>query len=243
MIRFTPCFLYVIFSVILSSSCSSPSFSKRIHAQNEDQSSIVRDKIDKTQLRTPEDALKVLQEGNQRFFKNRTISLPKANEFSEEDSPFAAVLSCSETKNSPEVLFDQNVNDLFSVRVSGNILNQDVLGSLEYATHVKGAKLIVVMGHTGCGNVEGACKDIRLGNMGHITSEVRSALYAVKKIKKDFNSNDKEHQDLLSEESVKKTVQSISTKSDVIRSLVSFGKVKVVGAMLNSETGEVRFLF
>jgi carbonic anhydrase len=155
--------------------------------------------------------------------------------------PYAVVLSCLDSRIPPEIVFDQGIGDLFVARVAGNIENQDILGSLEFATQVKGSKLIVVLGHTSCGAVEGACQEVKMGNLTGLLSEIEPAVKKVSKSHPDLHKNSKEFVEHVSDENVKRTVKDLIRRSDIIQNLVKEGKLKVVGAKYDVATGKVSF--
>src|ERR1700744_6028399 len=128
---------------------------------------------------TPELALQILKEGNERFVSNIKINrnlLKQVNATSTGQFPFAAILSCIDSRTSAELIFDQGLGDIFSIRIAGNILNEDILGSMEFACKIAGSKLVVVLGHTKCGAIEGACNNIVLGNVTALLSKIKPAI-------------------------------------------------------------------
>ena len=133
---------------------------------------------------TPERALDILVEGNKRFVSNLRFNrnlLQQVNETSEAQYPFAIVLSCIDSRTSSELVFDQGLGDIFSVRIAGNVLNEDILGSMEFACQVAGSKLVVVLGHTKCGAIKGACNHVKLGHLTGLLSKISPALYEMEK--------------------------------------------------------------
>ena len=132
---------------------------------------------------TPLMALDILKEGNKRFINNLKANrnlLQQANETSDGQHPFAVILSCIDSRTSAELIFDQGLGDVFSVRIAGNILNEDILGSMEFATKVVGSKIIVVLGHTKCGAVKGACDHVEMGNLTTLLNKIQPAVYEEK---------------------------------------------------------------
>src|SRR5215217_5161070 len=128
---------------------------------------------------TPDMAINILQEGNQRFIKNLKANrnlLQQVNETADGQFPFATILSCIDSRTSAELIFDQGLGDIFSIRIAGNILNDDILGSMEFACRIAGSKLIVVLGHTECGAIEGACNNIKLGNITTLLKKIKPAI-------------------------------------------------------------------
>src|SRR5688500_14495 len=129
---------------------------------------------------TPQQALDILKEGNKRFIQNLKVNrnlLEQVNETREGQWPFAVILSCIDSRTSSELIFDQGLGDIFSIRIAGNIVNTDIIGSVEYACKVAGSKLIVVLGHTQCGAIKGACDHLEMGNLTELLSKIQPAVY------------------------------------------------------------------
>jgi carbonic anhydrase len=196
---------------------------------------------------TADGAIKKLQDGNRRFLennmRNRDYVLQARKTATEGQAPFVVILSCMDSRGSPEILFDQGIGDIFSLRVAGNVINRDILASLEYATKVIGSKLIVVMGHTQCGAVEAACKGVQLGNITALLSQIKPAVTQVKGSQGSRASNcDPEMVDMIAKQNVINVVQAIPEESELISDLLQQKKVKIIGAMHNLKTGKVDFL-
>ena len=141
---------------------------------------------------TPRMALEILKEGNNRFLKNYKENrnlLQQVNDTRDGQWPFATILSCIDSRTSAELIFDQGLGDIFSVRIAGNIVNTDILGSMEFACKVAGSRLIVVLGHTKCGAVKGACDHVEMGNLTELLSKLQPAVYQEKETKNDRNSS------------------------------------------------------
>lgn len=195
---------------------------------------------------TPRMALEILKEGNTRFIQNLKANrnlLQQANDTSEGQWPFAIVLSCIDSRTSAELIFDQGLGDIFSVRIAGNIVNTDILGSMEFACKVAGSKLIVVLGHTKCGAVKGACDHVEMGNLTELLSKLQPSVYAERETK-DFekrNSENKIFVENVASINVRRSVKSIIERSFIIEQMVEKGEIGVVGAMHNIETGKVEF--
>ena len=139
---------------------------------------------------TPRMALEILKEGNNRFLKNYKENrnlLQQVNDTRDGQWPFATILSCIDSRTSAELIFDQGLGDIFSVRIAGNIVNTDILGSMEFACKVAGSKLIVVLGHTKCGAVKGACDHVEMGNLTELLSKLQPAVYQEKETKNEIN--------------------------------------------------------
>jgi carbonic anhydrase len=156
--------------------------------------------------------------------------------------PFAVVLGRIDSRVPPELVFDQGIGDIFSPRIAGNFVNIDILGSMEFATAVAGSKAIVVLGHTECGAVKGACDNVELGNLTQTLSNISPAVYSVKNIAGERSSKNAAFVDAVAHSNVRLTVDNIIERSAVIRDLVEKGELMVVGAMHDVATGEVTFL-
>ena len=188
----------------------------------------------------PAEALEKLKEGNGRFLAGASPrdlrSQVKATASGQ--YPFAAVLSCMDSRVPPEMVFDQGIGDLFVVRVAGNVVDTDDLGSLEYATKVVGSKLILVMGHTSCGAVKGAIEDVKLGNLTFLLEKIRPVVNAAG----PGDVKDAAYVDRVAQANVRQTIREIREKSPVIRELTDSGKIGLAGAMYDVATGKVTFL-
>ncbi len=194
----------------------------------------------------PRKALEILQNGNSRFVNNLKANrnlLEQVNETSEGQWPFAIVLSCIDSRTSAELIFDQGLGDIFSVRIAGNIVNTDILGSMEFACKVAGSKLIVVLGHTKCGAVKGACDHVEMGNLTELLSKLQPAVYAERETQDNDKRNSKNPAfvENVSAINVRRTVKSIIERSFIIEQMVENGEIGVVGAMYDVETGKVEF--
>ncbi len=188
---------------------------------------------------TPETALTVLKEGNQRFIKNLKTQrnhLDLVEDTSGGQYPFAVVLSCIDSRVPAELVFDQGIGDIFSVRIAGNIVNEDILGSIEYGCAVAGSKILTVMGHTKCGAVTAACQNVELGNITALLSKVKPAIATVKSEKGSVEV------EAVAIENVRQSIKEIKEKSSILADLEKEGKIKIVGAIYNVDNGEVTFL-
>lgn len=193
---------------------------------------------------TPRKALEILQEGNDRFIKNLKANrnlLQQANETRDGQWPIATILSCIDSRTSAELIFDQGLGDVFSVRIAGNIVNTDILGSMEFACKVAGSKLIIVLGHTKCGAVKGACDHVEMGNLTELLSKLQPAVYQEKTTKTDRTSANAPFVENVSKINVKRSVKSIIERSFILEQMVENGDIGIVGAMHNIETGKVTF--
>ena len=195
---------------------------------------------------TPELSLDYLKEGNIRFQNNLRANrnlLEQVNDTREGQFPFATILSCIDSRVSAELVFDQGLGDIFSVRIAGNFVNQDILGSMEFACKLAGTKLIVVLGHTACGAVKGACDDAKLGNLTGMLAKIKPAVAAVSEPQDASlrNSSNSEFVDNVSAKNVQLTIDRIIEESEVLAEMQSNGAIKIIGAMYNIEKGEVTF--
>ncbi len=193
---------------------------------------------------TPLMALELLQEGNKRFVNNLKVNrnlLQQANETSDGQHPFAVILSCIDSRTSAELIFDQGLGDIFSVRIAGNIINEDILGSMEFGCKVAGSKIIVVLGHTKCGAVKGACDHVEMGNLTALLSKIRPAVDDEETITQNRNSNNAEFVEKVSVINVKRTVKSILQRSPILKEMIEKGELGIVGGTHDITTGQVSF--
>lgn len=189
-------------------------------------------------INTPDEALAELKSGNQRFMDGKMINTNYKEEIQETKDgqhPHSVVLSCIDSRVPPEIIFDQGIGHIFDARVAGNIIDPNELGSLEFATEVKHSKLIVVLGHSKCGAIEGAVNNVQLGNLTQLLSQIKPAIVG-----------DTAHKDQMLEQTtirnVQLTIANILNQSPIISALVKEGKVKIVGAYYDIATGKVNFL-
>ena len=192
---------------------------------------------------TPDNALQLLKDGNQRFVTSMSEirnSMIEVKNSSTGQYPYAVLLSCMDSRVAPETLFDQGIGDIFINRVAGNISNDDMLGGMEYGCAVVGAKLILVLGHTECGAVKGAIDGAELGNLTGLLNKIDPAVDATK-YDGSRTSKDTEFVELVTEENVRLTVEQIRKNSPVLKGMEDEGKIKIVGGMYNVSTGEVTF--
>ena len=193
---------------------------------------------------TPDLALQILKDGNDRFVKNLKANrnlLQQVNETSEGQYPFASILSCIDSRTSAELIFDQGLGDIFSIRIAGNILNQDILGSMEFATKVVGTKIIVVLGHTKCGAIVGACNHVEMGNLTALLNKIQPAICAEQKIKDNRTGSNASFVKNVTELNVHLTIDRIRRESPIIAELETKGQIKIVGGLYDVETGIVKF--
>jgi carbonic anhydrase len=193
---------------------------------------------------TPAMAINILKDGNKRFMNNLKANrnlLQQANETSDGQHPFAIILSCIDSRTSAELIFDQGLGDIFSVRIAGNIVNEDILGSMEFACKVAGSKIIAVLGHTKCGAIKGACDHVEMGNLTALLSKIQPAVYDEKtEINKRDSSND-DFVEKVTSINVKRMVKSIMERSPILKEMIENGEIGIVGGVHDITTGEVTF--
>jgi carbonic anhydrase len=195
---------------------------------------------------TPEKALQYLKEGNQRFQNNLKANrnlLEQVNDTSEGQFPFATILSCIDSRVSAELVFDQGLGDIFSVRIAGNFINEDILGSMEFACKLAGTKLLVVLGHTSCGAVKGACDHARMGNLTALINKIEPAVDAVKEPTDNSlrNSSNLEFVNEVAAKNVHMAIENIRKDSPILAEMEQNNEILIVGAMYDIATGEVKF--
>lgn len=193
---------------------------------------------------SPSMALDLLKEGNKRFVNNLKVNrnlLQQANETSDAQHPFAVILSCIDSRTSAELIFDQGLGDVFSVRIAGNIVNEDILGSMEFGCKVAGSKFIVVLGHTKCGAVKGACDHVEMGNLTALLSKIQPAVYDEKTVRENRNSGNNEFVEKVASINIKRTVHAIMERSPILKEMIESGSIGIVGGTHDITTGEVRF--
>lgn len=198
----------------------------------------LRDKL------TPDEALEVLRKGNERFVYNLKAHrdlLEQVNETSDGQHPFAVILSCMDSRTSVELIFDQGLGDIFSIRVAGNILNEDILGSLEFATKIAGSKVIVVLGHTKCGAITAACDDIRIGSLTMLLAKIKPVIESETETHEQRNGSNPSFVLNVTKLNVQMTIKNIYTQSEIISELLRIGKIKMVGGLYDVDTGRVTF--
>jgi carbonic anhydrase len=193
---------------------------------------------------TPEMAINILKEGNERFVSNLKFNrnlLQQVNETRDGQWPFAVVLSCIDSRTSAELVFDQGLGDIFSVRIAGNIVNEDILGSMEFACKVAGSKFIVVLGHTKCGAVKGACDHVELGNLTTLLAKLQPAVSCETQTTLNRDSSNAIFVENVAKINVEEAVGEIQAKSPILKEMIDKGEIGICGAMYNVETGQVEF--
>jgi carbonic anhydrase len=193
---------------------------------------------------TPSMALSLLQEGNRRFVNNLKANrnlLQQANETFDGQHPFAVVLSCIDSRTSAELIFDQGLGDIFSVRIAGNIVNEDILGSMEFACKLAGAKIIVVLGHSNCGAIKGACDHVVMGNLTTLLAKISPSVDDEVETKKNRCSQNSVFVENVAAINVKRTVTVIMERSIVLSQMIQNGEIGIIGGMHELATGQVSF--
>ena len=199
---------------------------------------------------TPEKALNFLKEGNQRFVNNLKANrdlLEQVNATREGQWPFAVVLSCIDSRTSAELIFDQGLGDVFSIRIAGNFVNQDILGSMEFGCNVAGSKLVVVLGHTKCGALKGGLDAAKIEGMGmdnlnHLIGHFDPIIKTIIKDDEERSSANADLLERLNQHNVKNAIDEIRKQSSTLKRLEDDGKIKIVGANYDVETGVVTWL-
>ena len=196
---------------------------------------------------TPKSAMEELVNGNKRFVESQKVNrdlLKQVRQTSTGQFPFATILSCIDSRVSSELIFDQGIGDIFSVRIAGNFVNEDILGSMEFACKLAGTKLIVVLGHTSCGAVKGACDHARLGNLTTLINKIEPAVEAVTEPKDESlrNSSNIEFVNEVAKKNVYMTIDNIRNSSEVLKAMEDAGEIDIIGGMYDIKTGEVSLL-
>ncbi|QBC45672.1 carbonic anhydrase [Iodobacter fluviatilis] len=190
---------------------------------------------------TPDSAIEILKAGNQRFVGGKWIKRNYKKQVMQTalgQYPFASIVACIDSRSGSEVVFDQGIGDLFTARVAGNIINPDILGSLEYAAKVAGSKIIVVMGHSQCGAIKGACDGVHMGNLTALLEKIKPAVDATKTEGERSSKNHEFVQDV-AHENVEQSIKKIREMSPILKEMEEKGEIKIVGAMYDVSTGKV----
>ena len=194
-------------------------------------------------MHTPQSATQMLVNGNARFVTGNPLNRDLHSQVKETATgqyPFAAVVSCIDSRIPTEVIFDQGIGDIFNARVAGNFVNKDILGSLEFACKLAGSKVIVVMGHTSCGAVKGACDHAKLGNLTQMLEKISPAVRAIETAPHvDRSSANLDFVNKVSEKNVELTIAKIKTDSPVLNEMYTNGEIEIIGAMYDVKTGSV----
>jgi carbonic anhydrase len=190
---------------------------------------------------TPEKALSLLKVGNQRYLENKKLDRDLLQQVAQTGSgqfPFAVVLGCVDSRVPPELVFDLGIGDIFSIRIAGNFVNEDILGSMEFACKVVGSKHILVLGHTSCGAIQGAYDDVELGNLTGLLSKIKPAVDAVKGSTQETEPVDINQ---ISKKNVELTIEEIKNRSSILNEMLEKGEIGISGGMYDVTTGEVSF--
>ena len=193
---------------------------------------------------SPKRAIEILKSGNERFVNNLKANrnlLQQVNETSDGQHPFAVILSCIDSRTSAELIFDQGLGDIFSIRIAGNILNDDILGSMEFACKVAGAKAVVVLGHSKCGAIKGACDHVEMGNLTKLLTKIKPAVEAETTIKINRNSKNDEFVEKVAAINVNNILIAINERSPILNEMIKKGEIALLGGMYDIETGVVDF--
>ena len=193
---------------------------------------------------TPAKAIEILKKGNERFINNLKANrnlLQQVNETSDGQHPFAVILSCIDSRTSAELIFDQGLGDIFSIRIAGNVLNDDILGSMEFACKLAGAKIIVVLGHSKCGAIKGACDHKEMGHLTTLLSKIEPAITHEHSVKENRNSSNGEFVEKVASLNVILTAKAITERSVILRDLIKSGEVGLIGGMHDISSGVVTF--
>ena len=193
---------------------------------------------------TPMEAIGLLKKGNERFVNNLKMNrnlLQQVNETSDGQHPFAVILSCIDSRTSAELIFDQGLGDVFSVRIAGNIQNPDILGSMEFSCKVAGAKVVVVLGHSKCGAVKGACDNVKMGNLTTLLEKLKPAVDGETSVTSDRNASNTEFVEKVASLNVRITKKQILKNSPILKEMIEKGEIALAGGMYDVETGIVDF--
>ncbi len=193
---------------------------------------------------SPDEAIKKLLAGNERFVGGKTINcdlIKQVKATSQGQAPFAAIVGCIDSRVPPELVFDQRIGDVFCARIAGNFVNTDIIGSLEFATRVAGARAIMVLGHSECGAIKGAIDDVKLGNLTATLANIRPAVAATK-LQGDRSAKNPAMVQGVADTNARMAAAMLTSKSDILKELVSAGKLRIVPAMHDISTGRVSLL-
>ena len=193
---------------------------------------------------TPQKALEFLKEGNLRFVNNLKTDrnlLKQVNQTSEGQFPFATILSCIDSRTSAELIFDQGLGDIFSIRIAGNVLNEDILGSMEYACNIAKSKIIVVLGHTNCGAIISACNTVEVGHLSFLLRKIRPAIEREVTIIKERNGNNANFVNNVCINNVNQSIKQIREQSIILKDMENSGDILIIGGLYRVETGVVDF--
>ncbi len=194
---------------------------------------------------TPFDALQLLKEGNFRFINNMRQHrdlLEEVTHTKDGQKPFAVILSCMDSRTSGELVFDQGLGDIFSIRIAGNVVTKYIVGSLEYATAAAGSRLVIVLGHTNCGAIKGACDNVQMGHLTALLASIQPAVAMERTVSDNRTSSNEEFVQKVTLLNVRNSVEQIVQQSPIIAGLIREGKLGIVPALYDVSTGQVRFM-
>jgi carbonic anhydrase len=187
---------------------------------------------------SPNQAIEILKNGNRRFVQNLSLNrnlLQQMNETTEGQNPFAVIISCMDSRTSAELIFDQGLGDIFSIRIAGNVINDDILGSAEFGCKAVGSKVILVLGHTKCGAVKGAMDKVELGHLHSVTSKIQRCIHD----KSSSNSSEDLHK--VTHDNVILGIKDLRSNSSILKEMEEKGQIKIVGGIYDIASGEVNF--
>jgi carbonic anhydrase len=199
---------------------------------------------ERQQTITPQQALEILKEGNQRFMRNLKVNrnlLEQVNDTRDGQWPFAIILSCIDSRTSAELIFDQGLGDIFSVRIAGNVINDDILGSMEFACRIAGSKFIFVLGHTNCGAIKGACDKAEIGHLSTLLSKIQPAIDQERTTQENRTSKNKDFVQNVADLNVRRSVREILRRSPILKQMVNEGEIGIGGGMYDVTSGKVNF--
>lgn len=191
---------------------------------------------------TPDHAIDLLKKGNERFVSNLKVNrnlLQQVNETSDGQHPFAVVISCMDSRTSAELVFDQGLGDIFSIRIAGNVINEDILASAEFGCKVIGAKVILVLGHTGCGAIKGAVKNVELGHLHFITHKIQRCIPGLKK--EHPHIHEEELCEKVTKENILQGIVDLKHRSSILQEMDYQGEIKIIGGLYDISNGQVEF--
>lgn len=194
---------------------------------------------------TPEIALKMLKEGNKRFVESKLIDrdfIEEVKKTSNIQFPFATVFSCMDSRVVPAVCFDQGIGDIFILKIAGNTLNDDILGSMEFSCKAVGSRLIIVMGHTDCRAIKDSIDNVKMGHLSALLEKITPAVDALNLYEGEKSSSNPDFVIKVNEQSIRMTINKIRMESDILREMEKKGEIILTGAMYDNETGEVNFI-
>jgi carbonic anhydrase len=193
---------------------------------------------------SPDAAVELLKKGNERFVKNMRAErdlVTQVTETSLGQFPFATILSCMDSRTSAELIFDQGIGDIFSIRIAGNVLNDDILGSMEFASKLVGTKVILILGHTKCGAVSGACDNVEMGNLTALLQKIQPAIDRETSIKENRNSKNPDFVNRITELNVRMVMERVTEQSPILAELEKEGKIRIIGGFYDVDSGKVEF--